>query len=130
VPPRNPLVAVFNNDPDLINMLATWFETHGVRAVCANLMSFRRGHEDVGDFLTRHEPTAVLVDVSLPYRPNWDYVSVLRLLPETSGVPMIVTTANKLALEKAVGPTDAIELSGTAQNLTELTAAIMAAHHP
>ena len=31
--PRSPLVAVLNNDPDLINMLATWFETHGMHDI-------------------------------------------------------------------------------------------------
>jgi DNA-binding response OmpR family regulator len=127
---RSPLVAVLNNDPDLINMLATWFEAHGIRVVCASLMNFRRGHEDVAQFLDRHDPTAVVVDVSLPYGPNWDYLCALRLIPETSGVPIVVTTTNKTALEKVVGLTDAMELNGSAENLTSLTTAIQAAHLP
>ena len=124
---RSPLIAVFNNDPDLINMLATWFETHGIRVVCGSLMDFRRGHEDVAAFLIQHSPTVLLFDLSMPYGPNWDYLSVLRLIPETSGVPFVITTSNKVALEKVVGNTDAIELTGTAENLATLTDAILAA---
>ena len=63
---RSPLVAVLNNDPDLINMLATWFETHGMRTVCANLMDFRRGHEDVAEFFRQHSPSVVLLDLGMP----------------------------------------------------------------
>ena len=121
---RVPLVAVLNNDPDLINILATWFETHGMRVVCASLMDFRRGHEDVAAFLVRHNPTVLLLDISMPYGPNWDYLAALRMIPETSGVPFIVTTSNKAALESVVGKTDAIELIGTAENLARLTDAI------
>ena len=127
---RPPLVAVFNNDPDLINMLATWFETHGMRVVCGTLRDFRRGHEDVAVFLTRHNPTMVLYDISMPFGPNWDFLEALRMIPETSGVPIMVTTSNKAALEKAVGPTAAFEVTGTAENMTELTAAILAAYAP
>jgi CheY-like chemotaxis protein len=127
---RPPLVAVVNNDPDLINMLATWFETHGIRAVCGSLRDFRRGHQDVAAFLTRHNPTIVLYDISMPFGPNWDFLEALRIIPETSGVPILVTTSNKAALEKAVGPTTAFEVTGTAENLTELTAGLVAAYAP
>jgi len=123
---RPPLVAVFNHDPDLINMLATWFETHGIRAVTGNLRDFRRGHEDVAAFIERHSPTVLLFDVCVPYASNWDYLSALRLIPETGRLPFIVTTANKIALEKAVGPTDAIEITGTAADFDAVTAAITA----
>jgi CheY-like chemotaxis protein len=123
---RPRLVAVLNNDPDLINLLATWFETHGIRVVCANLMEFRRGHEDIALFIARHQPTVMLMDVSMPYGPNYDYLAVLRLIPETSGVPILVTTGNKTALERAVGPTEAFEVTGTTENLAALTDAILA----
>jgi CheY-like chemotaxis protein len=125
-PARPPLVAVFNNDPDLINMLATWFETHGIRAVCGRLRDFRRGHEDVAAFVVRHQPTVLLFDVSVPYASNWDYLAALRLIPETSGLPFVITTANKQALEKAVGLTTAIEITGTAADFEIVTNAVLA----
>ena len=54
------------------------------------------------------------------------YLAALRLIPETGRLPFIVTTANKIALEKAVGPTDAIEITGTAADFDAVTAAITA----
>jgi hypothetical protein len=73
-------------------------------------------------------PTIVLYDLSVPYSPNWDYLEVLRLLPETQGTPFVITTGNKVALEKVVGATNAIEIIRTAQSLTEVTEAIRVAH--
>jgi CheY-like chemotaxis protein len=128
VTPRAPVVAVLNNNPDLINMIATWLETHGIRAVCGSLRDFRRGHHDIVAFINRHIPTVVLFDLSMPYPANWDYLEVLRMMPETQGIPFVITTGNKVALETAVGPTNAIEITGTVQSFTEVTNAIHAAH--
>jgi len=125
--PRNPLIAVLNNDPDLINLLATWLETHGMRAVCASLHDFRRGHEDVAAFIQRHNPTVMVFDLSMPYGPNWDYLTALRQIPETSGIPFVITTNNKAALERVVGGTEALEITGTVENLDILTSQIRAA---
>jgi hypothetical protein len=50
-------------------------------------------------------------------------------MPETAGVPFVVTTLNKGALETAVGPTDTLEVTGSTENLTQLTDAILATHH-
>ena len=126
---RTPVVAVFNNDPDLINLLASWLETHGMRAVTGNLRDFRRGHTDVVEFILRHKPTVLLFDISVPYASNWDYLDALRLMPETAGLPFIVTTGNHSALTKAVGVNSAIEITGTAADFAAVTAAITAAHH-
>jgi CheY-like chemotaxis protein len=123
------IVAVLNNDPDMIDMLATWLETHGMRAVCGGLRDFRRGHEDVAAFITRHQPTAILFDISAPYASNWDYLAALRLLPESRALPFIVTTTNKGALDKAVGPNDAIEVTGTPADLEQVTNAVRTAHN-
>jgi hypothetical protein len=58
----DPLVAVINNDPELINMLVTWFETHDLRVVCASLSDLRRGHEDVEAFIDKHRPKVIVAD--------------------------------------------------------------------
>ena len=127
LPPTNPLVAVINNDPQLINMLVTWFETHDLRVVCASLSDFRRGHEDVEAFIDKHRPKVIVFDVGMPYQPNWDFLCVLRLLPEIARVPIIATTGNKRALEAKVGATDAHEIVGNPDDLNELTGAVRAA---
>ena len=121
-----PLIAVLNTDEGVLNTLANWFRTHGFRAVCANIRDLAHGHEDVAAFLERHHPSTLLVDVGTPYGPNWDFVVALRMIDETSAVPLLVTTGNKTELERAVGPTDAMELTGTPENLVVVTAAVRA----
>jgi CheY-like chemotaxis protein len=126
-PPTNPLVAVINDSPELINMLGTWFEAHDLRVVCANLGDFRRGHEDIETFIDQHRPAVIVFDIGMPYHPNWDFLCVLRLLPGVARVPIVATTANKLALEAKVGSTDAHEIVGNADDLNRLTMAVRAA---
>jgi CheY-like chemotaxis protein len=126
-PPTHLLVGVINNDPELINMLVSWFEAHSLRAVSASLTDFRRGHEDFAEFVLKHEPHVIVLDIGMPYQPNWDYVCALRLLPETSKVPIVLTTGNKIALERKVGETDAYEINGHPEDLTQLTNAVRAA---
>lgn len=125
---RPPLIAILNHDPSVINMLATWLETQGMRVVCGNLREYRRGHEDVADFIQRYRPEILLFEVSIPYASNWDYLGALRAIPETSGLPFIVTTNNKIALDKAAGEdTGAIEITGTLADMTTLADAIRSA---
>jgi CheY-like chemotaxis protein len=123
----SPLIAVINNDPELINMLVSWFEAHGMRAISASLTDFRRGHEDFAAFVVKHDPKVIVLDVGMPYQPNWDYVCVLRLLPQAKTIPMVLTTGNKAALEKTVGATDAHEIYGHPEDLTRLADAVRAA---
>jgi len=98
---------------------------------CAESAMARRSSQvvpapDVAAFLVEHTPTVLPFDLSIPTVPTgtalWPSVSFL-----TSGVPFVVTTSNKAALESVVGSTDAIELTGTSENLTMVTAAILAA---
>ena len=105
-----------------------FLETHGIRAVCGNLGNFRRGHEDMAVFIAKHRPTVLLFDISVPYASNWDYLAALRLLLDTGVLPFSVTTANKNALDKAVGLNDAIEITATAADFDAVTAAITTAH--
>jgi CheY-like chemotaxis protein len=128
--PTNPLIAVINNDPELINLLVTWFEAHDLRAVSASLADFRRGHEDLEVFIEKHGPKVIVFDIGMPYQPNWDFLCVLRLLPEIARVPIVVTTSNKAALEKKVGQTDAHEILGYPEDLNALTAEVRAAATP
>jgi hypothetical protein len=64
-----------------------------------------------------------------PYGPNWDYLSVLRTAPDLPRLPYVVTTPNKLALDKLVGKNDAIELLGELADLTIVMRAAEAAGH-
>lgn len=127
--PANPrsVVAVFNDNEETLSLLRTWFEMSGMRCVSSAFRDFRHGHEDIQEFMAKHKPKVLVFDVGLPYEPNWDFLQALRFIPEIGRVPLVVTTANKAALEQLVGPTGAIEIVGKLYDLNALTAAVLSA---
>lgn len=121
-------VVVLNNDSETLKTVAHWFEINGHRVTTSALAAMRRADlEELADFLERHEPDVVVYDVGIPYAPNWDYLSVLRSAPDLPRIPYVVTTPNKVALEKLVGQNDAIELLGAPADLTAVMHAAEAA---
>jgi CheY-like chemotaxis protein len=120
MPKIRPTVAVFNDNSDTLSVISTWLEVHGIRTVNAQLPNMRRGHEDVLAFLAKYVPNAIVFDVGMPYEPNWDFLGVIRLMPESALIPIVVTTSNKTALERLVGESGAVELHGKPADLNEL----------
>jgi len=49
---------------------------------------------------------------------------VIRLMPAMAGIPFLLTTSNKVALEGLVGPTDAYQIIGKPEDLNYLLRAI------
>ena len=77
-------IVVFNNDSETLKTVAHWFEINGHRVTTSALAVMRRADlEEIGDFLTRHNPDVIVYDVAIPYAPNWNYLSVLRTAPES-----------------------------------------------
>ena len=113
-------VAVFNDGHDTIALITSWLESHGHRSLTAKLQDMRKADSEAGQFIHRNRADVVLFDVGLPYVSNWDFGEVLQLLPGTEGIPFVFTTANKIELEKLVGPTDSFQLTGTPENLALL----------
>jgi hypothetical protein len=122
--PRNYRVAIFNDGYDTMALLTNWLASHGHQALTARLQDMRGADTGAADFISRNRADVVLFDVGLPYRCNWDFGEVLQLLPGAEGVPFVFTTANKGALEKLVGTSDAFELTGTPENLDALLALV------
>ena len=67
--PRPPLVAVVNKIPTLSTYCRRGLETHGIRAVCGGLRDFRRGHDDVVEFIKRHNPIGSCATSARPTQP-------------------------------------------------------------
>jgi len=113
-------IAIFNDGHDTIATLSAWFTAHGHQPLSARLQDMRIADTEAGAFIGRNKADVVVFDVGLPYRANWDFAEVLQLLPGAIGVPFVFTTANKIELEKLVGPTSAYLLTGTPDNLEGL----------
>ena len=128
VPRPKPLrIAIFNDGHDTIALLSAWFASHGHHALTARLQDMRKADSEAGEFIKRNQADVVLFDIGLPYVPNWDFGLVLQMLPGAKGVPFVFTTANRVELEKLVGPTETYELTGTPGNMDGLMSLIYAA---
>ena len=84
----------------------------GYLVIHAHIRDIKAGREDFPAFLATHDPQVVIFDIAIPYEDNWTFFQTLCKLPEARGRRFVVTTVNKRAFEKAVGPTDAVELIG------------------
>lgn len=106
------LVAVFNNDDDTVQLLATVLESDGYLTVAGKSNELRRDPAAMRHFLMSYNPQVIVYDVAIPYEANWQFVLWIQGLPEFAGRQLVVTTTNKGALDRLVGPNDAIEIIG------------------
>jgi DNA-binding response OmpR family regulator len=105
-------VAVFNSSEDTIELLRMRFEEAGFQTVAGHVPDIKRGQLDFVAFMEKHQPEALVIDVSLPYAENWTFVRLLRDTTAMQGRVLVLTTTHKRALDELVGPTDTIEILG------------------
>ncbi len=116
-------VAIINGLVDTIEMLRITLELAGFATVDAQAHDVRTGRVDLPEFVRRHGVAVVLYDVAIPYEANWRFLHDVRTgaLRDT---PFVATTTNKAALDKLVGPTDAIEIIGKPYDLDYVVEAV------
>jgi DNA-binding response OmpR family regulator len=103
-------VAVINSSEDTVEMLRTLLEREGWQTVQAHVDDIKRGRTDFLKYLETHDPQFLIWDVPPPYDQNWAFLQLVRSSRAMEGRVVIVTTTNKPALERFVGPTDAVEI--------------------
>jgi CheY-like chemotaxis protein len=111
------IIAVLNSNQDVLRLIRSTLEDEGYTVATEHIISFRNGDVDLVQFMTDHWPAVVVYDLAPPYKENWNFLRLVRRIPEFTTVPLVLTTVNKAALEQAVGETDAFELIGTRDNL-------------
>src|SRR5437588_13100757 len=100
-----PLIAVINNSEEVVELLRLALETEGFTHVTEAVLTFKRGQHDVQQFMTEHDPHAVVWDISLPYEENWVFFRGILDSGVMEGRGLVLTTTNKRVLEELVGPT-------------------------
>ena len=105
-----PKVAVINSSEDTVEMLRTLLEGEGWETVEGHVDDIKRGRTDFLKYLEAHDPSVLIWDVSPPYDHNWAFLRLVRSSRAMEGRVVVVTTTNKAALERFVGPTDALEI--------------------
>jgi DNA-binding response OmpR family regulator len=103
-------VAVVNSSQDTVEMLSAFLQRQGWQTVEAHVDDIKRGRLDFVEFLQLHDPSVLIWDVPPPYDQNWAFLRLVRSSRAMEGRVVIVTTTNKAALERFVGPTDALEI--------------------
>jgi DNA-binding NtrC family response regulator len=103
-------VAVINSSEDTVDMLRTLLEREGWETVQGHVDDIKRGRTDFLKYLETHDPQVIIWDVPPPYDQNWAFLQLVRSSRAMQARVVIVTTTNKQALERFVGPTDAIEI--------------------
>jgi CheY-like chemotaxis protein len=105
-------IAIFNSSEDTIDLLRLAFEAGGFQTVAGHVPDVKRGQLDFVEFIAEHDPAVVVIDISMPYADNWNFVRLLRDTTSMRDRALVLTTTNKRALEEMVGPTDTIEIVG------------------
>jgi DNA-binding NarL/FixJ family response regulator len=96
-----PVVAVVNTNPDVVELLKARIEAAGFVVLVIHIADIRAGL-DVGAVLAQHDPKVIVYDVVAPYERNWRFLQHLR---ETAmnGRQFVLTAPNERALSKLVG---------------------------
>jgi|SRR5687767_14072539 len=99
--PTQPVVAVVNTNPDLVELLRIEIEKAGFVVLVIHIHDIRQGL-DVGAVLTQHDPQVIVYDVVFPYESNWRFLQHLR---ETTfkGRRFVITTPNEAGVRQLVG---------------------------
>jgi DNA-binding NarL/FixJ family response regulator len=96
-----PVVAVVNTNPDLVELLKAEIEKAGFVVLVLHISDIRQGL-DVGSVLAQHDPQVIVYDVVFPYERNWRFLQHLR---ETTfkGRRFVLTTPNEAGVRQLVG---------------------------
>lgn len=121
------VVAIFNSNPEVLELLREALQTTGYAAVIAHVDDLKRGRVDMIQFVEEHDPDAIIYDVAPPYDTNWTFLRLMMSSKVMEGRAFVITTTNKRVLEELIGPNDVLELVGKPYDLEQITSAVTAA---
>ena len=101
-----PVVAIINTNPDLVELLKARIEAAGCVALVLHIAEIRAGL-DVERIIAQHDPKVIVYDVVMPYERNWRFLEHLR---ETMfrDQRFVLTTPNEKGLRSLVGKDERI----------------------
>jgi CheY-like chemotaxis protein len=120
------LVAVFDHNPDTIEMLCLALQQHGLPSVGADLTQMENGDAHIADFFTRHDPAVVVYDISSPYEQSWELLQQFRAVPAVRGRPFVLSSTNPGRVEALAGRRRQ-EVLGKPYDLGAIVRAVVAA---
>lgn len=96
-----PVVAVINTNPDLVELLKARIESAGFVVLVIHIADIRAGL-DVGAIVAQHDPKVIVYDVVVPYDRSWRFLEHLRERT-FKGRRFVLTTPNGDGVRRLVG---------------------------
>lgn len=97
------VVALFNTNPDLLDILRLGLEKAGFICVIGHVHDIRTGALDLAPFIDQHRPKVVVYDLVMPYDRNWAFMKHVREHPVMHDRHFVLTTPNQRAAQAVVG---------------------------
>jgi DNA-binding response OmpR family regulator len=128
-PPAKHVIALFNASDDTVEMVQRMLGASGFDClVGCHFADLKKGVVDFARYLGERQPDVVIIDISPPYRENWDFFKTLLDNKAMEGRGLVLTTTNKKRLDETVGQdSKAFEIVGKPYDLRQIKDAIQAA---
>jgi DNA-binding NtrC family response regulator len=124
------VVAIFNTNDELVEMLRTALERAGFIAVSLHVDDVRRGKTSLDDFVREHDPKVIIYDIAPPYDSAWRYLDRLRGLRVMSDRQFVLTSPNVARAREGVSRPDRVfEMVGKPYDIDEVVDIVREAAH-
>ena len=123
-----PVVAIFNSNDDVVEMLRYAFEHAGMVVVSGHIDAIRRGHQRLSDFVQEHNPSVIVYDLVPPYDRSWMFLEHLRDTPSMKGRRFVITSTNAQRATEIIGLAEHVhEIVGKPYDIDAIIRAVQAA---
>ena len=123
-----PVVAIFNSNDDVVEMLRLALEQAGMVVVSGHIDAIRRGEQRLSDFVEEHDPAAILYDLVPPYDRSWRFLEHLRDTPSMRGRRFVITSTNEQRAKDVIGGAEHVyEVVGKPYDIDAIVKAVDAA---
>jgi CheY-like chemotaxis protein len=118
------VVAVFNTNSELVDMLRAAFERAGMTVVAARMNGTPRDTYIAG-FVARHQPDVIVYDLAPPYDRSRQLLDRVRDLPAMRSRQFVITSTNAAAANALSRSPDGIfEIIGQPYDIDAITTAV------
>jgi DNA-binding NarL/FixJ family response regulator len=125
---RRSVVAIFNSNDDVVEMLRFALEQAGLIVVSGHIDAIRRGEQRLSDFVEEHDPSVILYDLVPPYDRSWRFLEHLRETPSLKGRRFVVTSTNAQRAREIVGGAEhVLEIVGKPYDIEAIVKAVQRA---